>query len=223
MTESICRKGICKAETIERTQIKINVGYLALAPDHITWWSLKHPCSLDWSGAKIHRKRGRRPAHEWCRITPDHSDGRRWRGWGISLFLLDWSIGCCISIWWIECRNLIYRWGGELDMIEGLGGNTYVIPRHCLLPLENETMYFSSALPSSPSQRSGMNSYEFGKMVSLWCIRTDVMPTGVYINQISLCLPGWWIGTYTGRYRPFLESKFFIWCNSLEPGGKTIC
>jgi hypothetical protein len=64
--------------------------------------------------------------------------------------------------------EILYTGGEESWIwIEGLGGNTYVIPRHCLLPLENETMYFSSALPSSPSQRSGMNSYEFGKMVSL--------------------------------------------------------
>lgn len=47
----------------------------------------------------------------------------------------------------------------------------YFIPTHCLDPLENETRYFSSGgAPSGlfSSQRSGLNSWESGNMVSLW-------------------------------------------------------
>ena len=57
---------------------------------------------------------------------------------------------------------------------------TYFIPRHCLLPLEKAIIYRSSARPESGLvQRSGMKSYELGKTDSLWCIITEVIPTGV--------------------------------------------
>lgn len=40
---------------------------------------------------------------------------------------------------------------------------TYLIPRHCLEPLEKATFHFSSSLPDSPSQHSGMKFSGEGK------------------------------------------------------------
>lgn len=60
------------------------------------------------------------------------------------------------------------------------------MPIHCLLPLVNVTIYRSSFFAAPGSiHRSGVKVYESGKMVSLWCIITEVIPTGVYF--VSAC------------------------------------
>ena len=61
-----------------------------------------------------------------------------------------------------------------------LGARTYFIPMHCRDPFVKETKYFSRYLRCLGSiHRSGMNSYESGKMFSLWCMNTLVILTAV--------------------------------------------
>lgn len=55
------------------------------------------------------------------------------------------------------------------------------MPRHCLVPLLNGTTYFRSCADDGWSQRSGAKVWGEGKREGLSCMRTEVMPTGVYI------------------------------------------
>lgn len=58
----------------------------------------------------------------------------------------------------------------------------YFMPRHIRLPLEKLIKYFSNSVlrvPSSLSHLSGMNTAACGKIASLACMMTLVMPTGV--------------------------------------------
>lgn len=68
----------------------------------------------------------------------------------------------------------------------------YFIPMHCRDPLVKATRYFSRCLRCSGSNhRSGTKLYESGKIFSLWCMKTLVIPTGVWtlVNPYTKYLP----------------------------------
>jgi hypothetical protein len=74
------------------------------------------------------------------------------------------------------------RLNSSVQLKSIVDNETYCMPTHCLDPFENETRYRSSGgAPSGrfSSQRSGLNLFASGKMVSFWWMWTDVMPTGV--------------------------------------------
>ena len=58
---------------------------------------------------------------------------------------------------------------------------TYFMPRHCLVPLLNATIYFLSSPEEGCSQRSGLNEWGEGKIVGLLWMRGADMLTGVCV------------------------------------------
>ncbi len=72
------------------------------------------------------------------------------------------------------------KYVSSLESAGSRRGPTDFKPIHCRDPLPKATRYFSSFWrPSRSIHRSGTKLYESGKMVSLWCMKTLVIPTGV--------------------------------------------
>lgn len=83
-----------------------------------------------------------------------------------------------------------------------LGVNVYLSPRQLRGPREKGTSHLSSFLPSSPSQRSGLNTSGSSKRVAFRCTMWLLISTTVCRPSLSIgqCQkqPG---ETYTSRYK----------------------
>ncbi len=77
------------------------------------------------------------------------------------------------------------RYGTGRGKGNGMGRGFYFMPRHCREPLLKVTRYLRRREESGWSQREGANERESGKRVGLECMRTELMPTGVWRSELG--------------------------------------